>query len=159
MWEIYCESCATKGYKHPYFQTGNTVCPVCLDTAPAYVDPLSGLPFIPSLRADIEATAKQFNIDTIPINTDEYAEALVSLDLQSKHVARQLKYESKTRTQSIYQAVKGYAEGAVSHRFLFVTMGNTKPKKLAHNYRLTWITTSSCKLTHIVQHRRGCVKH
>ena len=119
---------AGRSYPFPRFETGNTVCTICLRTAPAHLEAQAGVVFIPCVGTDMKALSKRFDTDTEPYSREEYAEAIASLQ-NREDAARQVRNEQH-RTQSLYNAVKNGAETALSHRHkvFYVIKGNKKEK-------------------------------
>ena len=70
---ILCPICQERGFPFPYFETGNTVCPVCIRTTPGYLEVCSGTIFIACAGTDISSLSKEFELENEMLTTNEYA--------------------------------------------------------------------------------------
>ena len=127
--KIGCPTCEARSYPYPFFESGNTTCPVCLYIAPVQVEVRSGRALVPGVGTDIAVLAERYNTDAEPLRHEEYAVMLKSLD--EKDVARQMRGD-RTRMQSLFNAIKAFSEAAKSyrHRISFVVQGNKRRRKV-----------------------------
>jgi hypothetical protein len=122
-----CMCCLVRKVKHHYYETGNTRCPTCGETWPAYAEACSGRLIVFNIGGEIDALATKYSVDGSPLRSADFMRYVQKMT--STQLARNVRFE-QTNTQSMARfLMNGLRAGADGSLWSEETRHTTSPQK------------------------------